>query len=131
MQFGTVSLRRRLGFLGVLALLHLVVGTTNSFASDDSTLVRYRSSDITTDTGARHVLGQIEAAAHLVCFDQERVPLSLLLARRRCYQAAVARAVDTVNAGKVTAAYEAKYGPPASAGARAAHSPGLKESGQT
>ena len=131
MRSGTVASRRRMGLLGLLALLHLGGGTPNSFAGDGDGLIRYRSSELATDAGARRVLGQIEAAAHLVCFDQEVSPLPLLLARRRCFHAALARAVADVNARKVTAAYVAKYGPPASSGARSAHSTGLKPSAQT
>lgn len=73
-------------------------------------VVRYASRDLVSQASAQRLLGRIEVAAHDVCLDQTLEPLSLHAAAKRCYLAAVARAVDAVNAPRVRAAYVAKYG---------------------
>jgi UrcA family protein len=73
--------------------------------------VHYRIQDLVSDVAAQQLLRRIEVAAHEVCADEGPAPLAIHAAARRCYLAAVARAVDSVNAPRVKAAYLVKYGP--------------------
>jgi UrcA family protein len=73
-------------------------------------IVRYATQDLASEARAQHLLQRIESAAHPVCFDQDLQPLPLQEAAQRCYRAAVARAVDAVNAPHLRAAYVTKYG---------------------
>jgi UrcA family protein len=75
-----------------------------------SSIVRYDTRDLASETGAQRLLSRIESAAHAVCFDQDLAPLPLHQARTRCYLAALAHAVEAVRSYRLTAAYTAKYG---------------------
>lgn len=96
-----------------LAPMGQLITAANAAADAPSAIVRYSDLDFASDAGAQHLLRRIESAAHTVCFDQDVEPLALHQLARRCYLAAVARAVDTIGASRVTAAYVARYGPKA------------------
>jgi UrcA family protein len=93
--------------------------------------VRYANRDVASEAGAQRLLQRIEGAAHEICRDQNLEPLALHAAARRCYFAAIAHAVDAVNAPRVRAAYVAKYGAMAPAAeAKASQAPAVRHSRQ-
>jgi len=112
-----MSTRTRLaqrGLYGVIVsctLMLLGVSLAPAHAADDSTtrVVRYAPVDLASDAGAQQLLRRIEVASHEVCADQDRAPLTLHEAARRCYLSAVARAVDALGSPHLKALYLARY----------------------
>lgn len=81
-------------------------------AADDAAgvVVRYTGQDLASDANAQRLLRRIEVAAHDACGDRRIEPLVMQTAAQRCYRIAVAHAVASVNAARVSAAYVAQYG---------------------
>jgi len=94
-----------------LVLLSAPLSSAQAAGDAPTIVVRYAASDLTSEANAQQLLHRIETAAHQVCLDQNLEPLPLQAAARRCYLMAIERAVDSVNAPRVRAAYVAKYGP--------------------
>lgn len=109
------DVRRRLSRLIVSAVLMSIGGQMTGVhaANMPSAIVRYDEHDLAGDASAQRLLQRIESAAQAVCFEETREPLPMQQAARRCALAAVAHAVDTIGASKLTAAYVTKYGPQA------------------
>lgn len=109
------DVRRRLSCLIASAVLVSLGGQMTGVhaANMPSAVLRYDDHDLASDASAQRLLQRIESAAQAVCFEETREPLSMQLAARRCALAAVADAVDTIGASRLTAAYVTKYGPQA------------------
>jgi UrcA family protein len=100
------------GLLASLALGFTSVPVTGLHAANmPSAVVRYDGRDLASDASAQRLLQRIEIAARDVCFEETREPLPMQQAARRCALAAVAHAVDSIRAPRLTAAYVARYGP--------------------
>ncbi|HEY7929478.1 MAG TPA: UrcA family protein [Steroidobacteraceae bacterium] len=94
-----------------LVLLSAPLSAAHAAGDAPAIVVRYAARDLVSKANAQQLLRRIEMAAHQVCLDQNLEPLLLQAAAHRCYLSAVGRAVDSVNAPRVRAAYVAKYAP--------------------
>lgn len=94
-----------------LVLLGAPLSAVHAAEDAPKIVVHYTSRDLASEANAQLLLHRIEVAAHQVCRDETLEPLPLYAAARRCYLTAIGRAVDSLNAPRVRAAYVAKYGP--------------------
>lgn len=103
MNFASVKSNRVVvGRIAVLVgcLLAGTVGAAQAATSEDAVptiVVRYGDLDLSTTEGARVLYQRISVAAHQVCpFENSRV-VSQIGKNRACREAAIQRAVNTVN----------------------------------
>ena len=113
MQADTAILRRCLSVLTTtsgLILLGAQMTPVHAADSAPGVVVRYTGRDLRSDASAQRLLRRVEFAAHDACGDQRVEPLPIHAEAQRCYQTALAHAVGSMNAPRVSAAYVAKYG---------------------
>jgi UrcA family protein len=107
------TLSRGLCAFGVAALA--VAGLPGAHASEKDKLIEGRSSivkfadlNLQNPAGAETLYRRIQHAAEKVCWDSRDIHVLNDVARRKCVESAVAKAVNDVNKPFLTALYERK-----------------------